>query len=287
MPMEILNCEQGSEEWFRARMGIATASEFSTIMAKGKDGGASVTRRAYLYKLAGEILTGKPAESFASAHMARGNAMEGEARDLYALMHDVDPVRVGFIKNGPKGCSPDSLIGDKGALEIKTALPHLLIGYLIKDEFPPEHKAQCQGVLWVGEREWVDIGIYWPELPLLEKRAVRDEPYIKAISSAVDAFNEELQDIVARIRAYGMDPAAAAAAASTGAPARAPLPAPSRERLKAVLLAEIAAITSIGGVAYWATNNAARLGLLTGPDRTEVDTAIANRQDAINHPGKK
>jgi hypothetical protein len=41
--------------------------EFSTVMAKGKDGGKSVTRRTYMLKLAGEILTGEPMESYSNS----------------------------------------------------------------------------------------------------------------------------------------------------------------------------------------------------------------------------
>lgn len=198
--MEILTCEQGSAEWFKARAGMPTASEFSTVMASGRGGGDSKTRRTYMLKLAGEILTGEPMESFSNVHMERGKVMEDEARDFYSFMTDAEPERVGFIINGPKGCSPDSLIGTDGMLEIKTKLPHLLLDVLLKDEFPAEHKAQCQGALWVAEREWIDIAVYWPKLPLFVKRAHRDESYIKAMATAVDAFNAELQEIVARIR---------------------------------------------------------------------------------------
>ncbi|GJD41358.1 lambda exonuclease family protein [Methylobacterium bullatum] len=208
--MQIIECAQGSEEWFRVRAGMPTASEFSTVMASGKAGAESKTRRTYMLKLAGEILTGEPMESFSNAHMERGKAMEDEARDLYAFTADVEPQQVGFIVNGPKGCSPDSLIGDVGAVEVKTKLPHLLIDALLKDEFLPEHKAQCQGVLWVAEREWIDLVVYWPKLPLLVKRAYRDETYIAIMSKAVDAFNDELRATVEKIRAYGSDVRAAA-----------------------------------------------------------------------------
>ena len=50
--MKIIDCEQGSPEWFSARSGIPTASEFHTVMAKGKGGGESLTRKTYLLKLA-------------------------------------------------------------------------------------------------------------------------------------------------------------------------------------------------------------------------------------------
>ena len=210
MALEILTCEQGSADWHSARLGVPTASMFATVMAKGKSGGESLTRKTYLYKLAGEIITGEPAENFSNGHMERGHAMEPDARNLYAFAHDVDPSQVGFVRNGQKGCSPDSLIGDVGLLEIKTKLPHLHIDCLLREEFPAEHKAQCQGALWVCEREWIDLAIYWPNLPLIVKRAFRDEAYISDLAKAVDAFNAELADIVARVRAYGVQQAVAA-----------------------------------------------------------------------------
>lgn len=201
--MEVFTCEQGSAEWFSCRAGIPTASEFATVMASGRDGGASKTRRTYMLKLAGEIITGQPSESYSNAHMERGHEMEPEARDLYAFTRRVEPELVGFIRNGNKGGSPDSLIGNSGMLEIKTKLPHLLIDLLLKDEFPPDHKAQCMGNLWVSEREWIDIACYWPGLPLFVKRATRDEDYIAKLSDAVDQFNAELAEVVERVRRYG------------------------------------------------------------------------------------
>lgn len=202
--MQIVECEQGSPEWFMARMGIPTASEFSTVMAKGKDGGASVTRRTYMLKLAGEILTGEPMENYSNAHMERGKIMEDEARDLYSFLHDDAALqRVGFIASGAKGASPDCLVNLNGMLEIKTALPHILCGLIIKNDFPLEHVAQCQGNLWVAEREWIDLVVYWPKLPPFIKRAYRNEPYIKTLAEAVDRFNAELAEIVDRVRRYG------------------------------------------------------------------------------------
>jgi len=209
--MRIIDCEQGTDEWLRARMGLCTASEFKTIIGVKKDAREKATRDTYMRKLAGEIITGEPMENYQNAHMERGQIMEDEARDLYALLAGVDPQRVGFIVNGNAGCSPDSLIGERGMIEIKTKLPHLLIDVLLKGEFPAEHKAQCQGGLWIAEREWIDIAVYWPKLPLFVKRATRDEVYIAELSRAVDQFNAELADMVERIRRYG-SPAVGAAA---------------------------------------------------------------------------
>lgn len=198
--MQIVECDQGSEQWFRARMGIPTASEFHTVMAKGKSGEPSKTRRTYMLKLAGEILTGEPMDSFGNHHTERGKEMEPDARNLYAFMLDVEPQLVGFIRNGQKGCSPDSLVGANGMCEIKTKLPHLQVDCLLNDRVPPEHKAQCQGALWVAEREWIDFVSYWPGLPLFVTREHRDDEYIAKMTAAVDEFNAELAETVERVR---------------------------------------------------------------------------------------
>ena len=203
--MEIITCDQNSPDWNDARRGIATASQFKTVLASGKGGGESITRRKYLYTLAGEIITGEPAEGYQNGHMMRGHEMEDRARSYYQFMTDHKPEQVGFIRNGRKGASPDSLIGDAGILEIKTAIPSVLIELLMKDQFPPEHKAQTQGQLWVSEREWIDLCVFWPNVPGLIKRAYRDEAYIQKLSDAVDQFNDELDAIVERIRCYGGD----------------------------------------------------------------------------------
>lgn len=199
MSLQILTMEQGSPEWHQARLGIPTASNFSAILAKGE----GKTRKAYMNRLAAEIITGELGESFTTPAMERGKVMEAEARELYAFVANVEPQQVGFVRNGPVGWSPDSLIGDTGALEIKTQRADLLIETLLKDEFPSEHRAQCQGGLWVGERDWVDICVYWPGMPLFKKRAGRDDIYIKTLDGEVKRFLDELHELVARIQRYG------------------------------------------------------------------------------------
>lgn len=198
--IEIINCEQGSPEWHAARAGIVTASEFATVLAKGRGGGESKTRRTYMLRLLGERLTGEVAESYSNGHMERGKALEAEARDAYAFLHDADYVQVGFIRSGDKGCSPDGLIGERGMVEIKTKLPHLQLDVLLTDEVPSEHIAQCQGALWIAEREWIDFASYWPKLPLFVKRIHRDEAYIERLAEAVAEFNAELAQLQQRFQ---------------------------------------------------------------------------------------
>jgi hypothetical protein len=197
--VQIIDCEQGSPEWIRARLGIPTASEFHSVMAKGE----GKTRKTYMLKLLGERLTGEPQDSYSNGNMERGKTMEAEAVDLYAFMKDRKPKAVGFIRNGDVGCSPDRLLGKRGMVQVKTKLPHLHLELLLADKFPPEHKAQVQGELWVAEREYSDFVCYWPKLPLFVKRVYRDEEYIKTIQSEVQRFLDEMNELQNKIAAYG------------------------------------------------------------------------------------
>lgn len=198
--IEVLDMEQGSPEWYQARLGIVTASEFATVMAQGRGGGDSKTRRTYMLKLMGERLTGEPAYHYQNDHMERGKGMEAEARDMYVFLSDLEPRQVGFIRNGKVGCSPDSLIGNDGMLEIKTKLAHLQLDVLLSDAFPSEHVAQVQGQLWVAEREWCDFVSYWPKLKPFTKRVYRDEAYIKNLETAVAIFENEMAALLDRLQ---------------------------------------------------------------------------------------
>lgn len=202
MELQIFNCEQGTPEWYAARAGIPTASEFDTVMAKGRGNAESKTRRTYMLKLIGERLTGEPMWTYSNEHMERGKVMESEARDLYQMIAELECQQVGFLRRGDAGCSPDSLVGNDGMLEIKTKLPHLQLDCILYDELPAEHRAQCQGQLWIAEREWVDFVSYWPGLPLFAKRVFRDEPYIARLAEAVRVFNAEMEETIAKVQQY-------------------------------------------------------------------------------------
>lgn len=190
--------DQNSPEWFEIRRGLPTASQFKAILAKGE----GKTRYSYMRKLAAEIITGQPSGEFKRPEFDRGHAMEAEARNFYSFFADADPQLVGFVRNGQKGASPDAFIGDNGLLEIKTQRGDLLVDTIFKGEFPSEHVAQVQGQLWVTEREFCDLVVYWPGMPTFIRRAYRDSHYIHTLSRAVDTFNDELTALVERIKRY-------------------------------------------------------------------------------------
>jgi hypothetical protein len=202
--IEVFDCEQYSPEWYAARLGIPTASEFHKLFMSGKKKGEeSKTRRRYMLDLIGERMTGQPRETFSSQHMQRGKDMEAEACSYYAVLEDVEPATVGFVRNGNAGCSPDRLIGSNGLLQIKTMLPPLLLDLHLttKPEEYDEHDHQLYGELWVCEREWNELLIYWPGVKPFRKRVYRDEVKIKSLELGVELFKNEMDELMARLEA--------------------------------------------------------------------------------------
>lgn len=193
--MEILReLQQGTEEWLSARCGIVTMSEVQCLLVNGKSAsGFGAGALSYMDQLIGERITGEPAEGWGgNAHTERGKEFEPVARDLYTQRTGNQPEEVGIILNRGAGYSPDGLIGNDGAIEIKTKLPKYQVKVILDGEVPKEHMAQCQGGLWLSEREWIDFVSYWPGMPLFVKRAYRDEKMIRTIAERVEAFYEEL-----------------------------------------------------------------------------------------------
>ncbi len=202
--MQILTLEQGTPEWLAARLGIITMSELKTLLVKGKGpGGFGTGAFSYMHQLIGERITGEPSDTFqGNAHTERGHELEPVARELYHAAAGLPRVeQVGIILNHGVGYSPDGLVDSQGLLEIKTKLPKYQVELLLEGELPQEHVAQCQGGLWVSEREWIDFVSYWPGLPLFIKRIYRDDILIRTIAERVEAFYEELERRMARVMA--------------------------------------------------------------------------------------
>nr|WP_290701141.1 lambda exonuclease family protein [Halomonas sp. UBA3074] len=202
--MQVLTMEQGTPEWLEARLGRVTMSELKALLVKGKGpGGFGTGAITYMHQLMGERITGELAEPFqGNTNTRRGHTLEGVARKLYCdTTGESKPHEVGIILNHNVGYSPDSLVGANGLLEIKTKLPKFQIEVLLSNKIPDEHVPQCQGGLWVSEREWIDFVSYWPGMPLFIKRAYRDDIIIRTIAERIEAFHEVLETRLAQIMA--------------------------------------------------------------------------------------
>lgn len=198
--------EQRSPEWFAARLGKATASRVSDIIARTKSGwGAS--RANYAAELVAERLTGTPTERFSNAAMQWGTDCEPEARLAFCFRQDVDVMEVGFVDHptlAMSGASPDGLIDADGLLELKCPNTSTHIGTLLGQSVPSKYISQIQWQLACTDRQWCDFASYDPRLPesmrLYVERVQRDDAMIAELETLVADFLAEIDQTVAALQ---------------------------------------------------------------------------------------
>lgn len=198
---------QGTEQWQLDRCGRATASEFSCVLAKGE----GKTRASYMRRVVTERLIGKPIENgFSNGHMLRGQIQEPFARLAYEAATGEPVELAGFIKHPTlmTGCSPDGLIGKDGGGEFKCVIPTVQLETWQRGEYPPEHRAQVQGNLWITGRQWWEFCSYSPDMPahlqLYRFRVQRDEAYIAILEREVSKFLQEVDAMYERFMRMGL-----------------------------------------------------------------------------------
>lgn len=203
-PRIIEGIEQGSDDWLSLRSGIISGSKISHMMAKG----SGKTRDKYKTQLAIERMTGIPVKmDYKSAAMIKGNEDEPLAREYYEFLNDTDARQVTFVyhptlKNA--GVSPDSLIGEDGLLEIKCPNMETHVEYLLTKKIPGNYFLQIQWELACTTRLWCDFFSYCKELPIhlrsLMIRVYRDEQKITELENAAKQFNEEIEQLIIKLR---------------------------------------------------------------------------------------
>ena len=195
-----LDCEQGSEEWLQARLGIPTATGFENIVtATGKKSSA---QNKYMAELIEESIIGLQDESFKSRFMERGNQLEPLARSAYEFITGNAVTQVGGVyldENKEVMVSPDGLIPElKKGLEIKCPKMSTHIRYLLEGGVPSEYVIQVQANLWVTGYETWDFVSYCPEYqkqPLYIFTTHRDQ-------ALMTAFNKLIPQFLNTLRAY-------------------------------------------------------------------------------------
>ena len=198
--MIIVNLEQGSEAWFKEKLGKPSASNISKIITT--DCKSSKQRLGYLYELAGEIITGKQEEGYKNANMELGNERESESRSYYELTHNVEVIQVGVIyKDKQKKflCSPDGIVGNDYGLELKNVLPKTQVKYLLDNSLPSDYFGQCQMSLYItGFKYWQFLS-YVPLMKPLLIRVEPDKAYQKVLEIELNQFCDELTEVVKKI----------------------------------------------------------------------------------------
>lgn len=204
-PALIVDCEQGSAEWFAARRGVVTSTNLARIMANGKG------MQTYARELAAERLSDEPdGERYESPAMRHGKQYEPRARQRWALDNaGADIVVPGFVYHDEtcrSGASGDGICGGVGMLEIKCPQPSTHIAYKLAGVVPKDYEWQVIGELMVPGIEWVDFISYCPQLETAGAgyfcvRTTREEKadQIKAAQAAILKFTAMLDDMVSRL----------------------------------------------------------------------------------------
>lgn len=201
-----LTSEQGTEEWYAARRGCLTASNFAAATSFLKNGQESAER----FNLKFDILRereGGEVEQYETGPMEWGKENEAAAREEYESRTGLIVMPCGFALHDTIdffGASPDGLIGESGYQEIKCPNTTTHRKWMREDVFPAEHKPQCLAGLIVTGREWCDLVSYDPRLPdLLSFQCWRytptDEERREGEKAAVQ-FLREVEELKHRLK---------------------------------------------------------------------------------------
>lgn len=192
--MKIIEVEQGSVEWFECRMGIATASEFDSLVTPKWEIRKGKMVYSYLARKLAEKWRGEPLLGFQSLQMEQGAIREKEARPWYEFQSGRSIRVVGFVTSddGKVGCSPDGLFEDGSGIEIKCPECPTHVRYLLDGELPDDYRAQVQGSMFVtGATHWTFLS-FCRGFPPFTLTVERDDEAQEAIEKAVRSFNERL-----------------------------------------------------------------------------------------------
>lgn len=207
--MIIIECQQGSKEWFAARAGVITASEFEAAISKltrtsgpKKAGDPTDASDRYACDKAIERVSGKPYGIPPKASiLARGHELEPLARMGYEARTNDLASESGIVLTDDRkfGYSTDGFVGEEGLIEIKCPIDGFKIACMWKTGDVSEYIHQIQGGMWLTGRKWCDFIMYVPDLApagkdLYVKRIERDDNFIDAMVADLMAFDNRVEN---------------------------------------------------------------------------------------------
>jgi putative phage-type endonuclease len=190
----LIDCDQRTDEWFAARKGCLTASNFGAWLTKSDKTSAKARSTAIAQVLA-EVAGFPDPPIYENADIKRGIEWEDEALQYFQKLTGltVDPIGFAKSKHGHFGCSPDGLILSNGSgVEVKCPRASKLIEWFQAGILPDAHRDQVHGSMAVtGAKEWHFIG-YHRGLPAFHILTLRDE-YTESILDGLKAFSKTLE----------------------------------------------------------------------------------------------
>lgn len=200
--------EQRSPEWIQKRLGFCGCSRIGDVLAQGRSGAPSATRKNYLHELLCERLTGVHNETYTSKEMLWGVEKEPIARSLYEASRGIMVQETGGMEHPTIKWwwgSPDGLCGEDGGLEIKCPLTSTHLETVMYGKIKTDYIYQMSGYVEIFNRQWWDFCSFDPRLPenlqLYVKRFYRDDLPIDEVREGVIKFLDELNELEAKVRA--------------------------------------------------------------------------------------
>lgn len=199
---EKLNIEQGTQEWFDARIGIITASKLEKCFT-----GKNAISKAGCDTLAKELVAEKawknaneePPIPYQGDAMVRGQALEAEALDSLIYDYGFEMVRGGFYVNKEHGvgASPDAIAYDgqdiQFGMEVKCPYPKKHIDYFLEGGLPSCHYAQVHlNMMLVGCDYWL-FGSYFPSLKIYSHMVEKDVSFCEKIETVIHEVNQKVK----------------------------------------------------------------------------------------------
>lgn len=194
--MRLIPYEQRSPEWFAARLGIPTASNFDRLITS--TGKPSASADGYINQLVAERVTGASVEVKVTEAMQRGTDLEPEARSLFEFITDLVVTEAPLCLHDilDAGASPDAFIGDDSLLEIKCPSGHTHVEYLRDGYLPSKYIAQVQGQLWITGKVKAHFLSYHPDFKPLMVVVQRDEIFIAKLEAEVVKATNKIGELV-------------------------------------------------------------------------------------------
>jgi YqaJ-like viral recombinase domain len=210
--MIAVDCRQGTPEWYQARCGVITASEFETSISKlkrasgdKKVGDFTDASDKYLCTVAAESINGKTFGQPVKAWVLdRGHELEDYARLKYMERTGSVVYSQGVCLTDDKyfGYSTDGEVDDDGLIEVKCPIDLLKIMTFLVTQDHSEYGYQIQGGLWITGRKWCDLLMYAPMLEntgndLIVKRIYRDEEFIESMVNDLFLARQRVEKFIA------------------------------------------------------------------------------------------
>lgn len=155
--------------------------------------------RSLTLLLVAERITGWTEMTFTNFAMERGIEDEPLARAKYSE-HYAPVTEVGFMTEDKwgftLGFSPDGLVGDSGAIEIKSRSPKAQLATILAGHPPAENMAQLMCGLLVSGREWIDYVSYAGGMPMFVHRVYPQQKWFDAILKAAAAFEANAAEMM-------------------------------------------------------------------------------------------